>query len=109
MPTLTQVKHQVISYVTGPIPTQEHFKLFIFISRPQLAVLIMEIRIGMAFIQSVYAYIWYSSLKSKVVFFLGVLLMAGKVLFQYQTGCSKYQVLGKQQRFGVTRQDPRLT
>ena len=103
MPFLTQVEHQVIiSCVTGPIPTQEHSKLFIFISRPQPAALIMEIRIGMAFIQSVYAYIWLSSLKSKVVFFLGVVLLTEKLLFQYQTGCSKFQVFGKQSEGSVS-------
>lgn len=46
----------------------------------------------MTFIQSVYGYIWLSSLKSKVVFFLGVVLLAEKVLFQCRTGCSKFQV-----------------
>jgi len=44
MTFLTQVEQQVISCVTGPIPIQEHSKLFIFVSRLQPAVLIMEIR-----------------------------------------------------------------
>lgn len=46
----------------------------------------------MTFIHSVYGYIWLSSLKSKVFFFQGVVLLAEKVLFQCRIGCSKFQV-----------------
>lgn len=110
MPFLTQVGHQVISCVTGPIPTQEHSKLFIFISRQQPAALIMEIRMGMAFIQSVYAYICLSSLRSKVRFFPrcgapgreGFVSVSDRLL----------QISGiweTEQSFGVTREDTRVT
>lgn len=108
MPFLTQIEHQVISCVTGPIPTQEHSKLFIFISRPQPAALIMEIRMGMLVLFSQSMPVITSQIKS--VFFPscgapgreGFVSVSDRLL----------QISGiweTERRFSVTRQDPRVT